>query len=99
MPRGNWYEQEGVDHENRALLAELNDKVPTGKRLGVVAVEDELEIRFLDAPGEFGKSPACGDSPPPEVSRYHAAGKAVLSPIFQTRFGKLVSALLLLQGR
>ncbi len=75
VPRKRWFEQEGVDYENRALLAERYGKVPAGKRLDVVAVEDELEIRLLDAPGNLSRAELVEVPVPERVARYHPAAR------------------------
>jgi hypothetical protein len=75
VPRRRWQDPDGIDYENRALLAERYGKVPTGKRLEVVPLEDELEIRLLDAPGEPGRAELVDIEIPKKVPRYHEAAR------------------------
>lgn len=74
VPR-RWYGNEGVDYENRALLAERHRKVPVGKRLAVTAISnEELEIELLDAPG-LGEAELVEVPVPERVTRYHPAAR------------------------
>ncbi len=51
VPRRSFRDQEGVDYENRARLAERHGKVHDGKRLRVTTVSpEELQIDFIDPP-------------------------------------------------
>jgi hypothetical protein len=65
--------REGVDYEQRARLAQLHRKVPTGKRLTTRYVKSELEIRLEDAiPGtDVDLLPV----PVPQHGRPHPAAK------------------------
>jgi hypothetical protein len=74
-PRRQWGDADGVDYENRALLAERYGKVPAGKRLEVVSVDDELEVRLLDAPGGASKAELVEVTVPEKVTRYHSAAR------------------------
>ena len=75
VPRRNWGDVDGVDYENRALLAERYGKVPAGKRLEVASVDDELEIKLLDAPGNLGRAELVEISVPEKVARYHSTAR------------------------
>jgi hypothetical protein len=75
VPRRRWQDPDGIDYENRALLAERYGKVPAGKRLEVVPLEDELEIRLLDAPGDPGRADLVEIEVPKSVTRYHEAAR------------------------
>jgi len=75
VPRRRWQDPDGIDYENRALLAERYGKVPAGKRLEVVPIKDELEIRLLDAPGDPGRVELVEIQIPKTVARYHEAAR------------------------
>lgn len=65
-----------VDYWNRAALAERYGKVPDGKRLEVVAVGEELEIRLLDASEKVSRAELVEVTVPEKVTRYHPAAKS-----------------------
>jgi hypothetical protein len=76
VPRRNWYAEDGIDYERRALLAERHRKVPPGKRFQITRVDDELEITLVDAP--FGSTAPKELTPvpvPQKVGRYHEAAR------------------------
>jgi hypothetical protein len=75
VPRRRWQEPGGIDYENRALLAERYGRVPAGKRLEVVPLKEELEIRLPDAPGDPGRAELVDIEIPEKVSRYHEAAR------------------------
>ena len=81
VPRPRWhYGDNGPDYENRAHLATRFGKVPDGKRLAVITMRDELEIRLIDAPGRrYGGADATTFVVPSKVSRYHPAARAFRS--------------------
>jgi hypothetical protein len=64
-----------VDYWNRAALAERYGKVPDEKRLEVVEVDKELEIRLVDSPGKIGRVELDEVIVPEKVTRYHLAAK------------------------
>lgn len=76
VARRRWQEPDGIDYENRALLAERYGKVPAGKRLEVVPIKDELEIRLLDALGDPGRAELVEIEVPKTVARYHEAARS-----------------------
>jgi hypothetical protein len=78
VQRPRWtYDWDGVDYENRAHLAMRFGKVPDGKRLAVINLRDELELRLVDAPGRRYVRGELTPVPVPEkVGRYHAAARA-----------------------
>jgi hypothetical protein len=65
-----------VDYWNRAALAERYGKVPDGKRLEVVDVDEELEIRLVDTPGKIGRAELVKLTVPEKVARYHPVAKS-----------------------
>jgi hypothetical protein len=76
VPRRGWYSRDGVDYGNRVRLATRHGKVPDGKRLTVAAVELELEIRLVDAPGRsYKRAELVQVSVPERVARYHSAAR------------------------
>lgn len=76
VKRRRWYGEDGVDWENRALLAERYGKVPAGKRLEVSAVSDaELEVRLLEDPSNPGRADLVEVQVPEKVGRYHPAAR------------------------
>lgn len=76
VPR-RWYGDPAyIDYENRAALAERYGKVPDGKRLEVVGIEDELEVRLVDTPGKSGRAELVEVRVPEKVSRYHPVAKS-----------------------
>lgn len=75
VPRKRWGEADGVDYENRALMAERYGKVPDGMRLEVSVVDDELELRLVDVPGAISKVELVPIEVPQEVSRYHPVAR------------------------
>jgi hypothetical protein len=76
VPRRGWYSADGVNYEHRARLAARHGKVPEGKRLTVTAIERELEIALVDAPGRSYGRPELAPVPVPErIGRYHAAAR------------------------
>lgn len=76
VPRRWRQGSDGIDYENRALLAERYGKVPAGKRLEVVPLKDELEIRLSDAPGNLGRAELVEIEIPEKISRYHEAARS-----------------------
>lgn len=76
VPRRRWQDPDGVDYENRALLAERYGKVPAGKRLEVVPLKEDLEIRLLDAPGDPGRAELVDIEIPQKVGRYHEVARS-----------------------
>lgn len=76
IPRRRWYGEDGVDWENRAVLAERYGKVPAGKRLEVVVASDaELEVRLLEDPGNPGRAELVEIEIPEKVGRYHSTAR------------------------
>ena len=76
VPRRNWYAEDGVDYDRRAILAERHRKVPPGKRFQITRLDRELEITLVDAP--FGATAPKELTPvpvPQKVSRYHEAAR------------------------
>jgi len=65
-----------VDYWNRAALAERYGKVPDGKSLEVVVVDEELEIRLLDTPEKVGRAELVEVTVPEKVARYHPVAKS-----------------------
>lgn len=76
VPRRWRQGSDGIDYENRALLAERYGKVPAGKQLEVVPLKDELEIRLSDAPGNLGRAEIVEIKVPEKISRYHEAARS-----------------------
>jgi hypothetical protein len=77
VPRPRWtYDWDGVDYENRARLATRFGKVPDGKRLALITLRDELELRLVDAPGRrYGRGELAPVTVPEKVGRYHPAAR------------------------
>lgn len=76
VPRRGWYGADGVNYENRASLASRHGKVPNGKQLIVTAVERELEIALVDAPGRSYRRAELAPVPVPErIGRYHPTAR------------------------
>ena len=77
--RKHWYDQDGIDYEHRARLAERHGKVPPGKWLTATAVNnDELELRLVDAPKEETDAARrlIPVEVPARVSRFHPLARA-----------------------
>lgn len=74
VPQKRWGSPDGVDHEQRARIAQLHGKVPAGKRLTTHYAGAELEIRLEEAiPGtevELHPVPV-----PARVSRLHSVAQ------------------------
>jgi hypothetical protein len=75
VPRKSWHDREGIDYSNRARLAERHRKVPAGKRLVVSAIDDELEIRLVDAPEREAAAELVPVVVPERIARYHAVAR------------------------
>ncbi len=76
VPRRGWYSADGVDFEKRARLATRQGKVPDGKQLIVTAVERELEIQLVDAPGRsYRRAELSPIKVPDRVGRLHPAAR------------------------
>ncbi|HEX3511961.1 MAG TPA: hypothetical protein VHT27_12770 [Solirubrobacteraceae bacterium] len=76
VPRRGWYSRDGVDYENRARMAARHGKVPNGKRLTVTAINRELEIRLVDAPGRrYDRAELAPVVVPERVGRYHPSAR------------------------
>jgi hypothetical protein len=75
VPRKQWSDREAVDYESRARLAERFRKVPPGKRLAVSVIDDEHEIRLVDAPELAAAAELVPVAVPEEVNRYHSAAR------------------------
>lgn len=76
VPRRGWYGRDEVDYGHRARLAIRYGKVPDGKRLTVTAVDRELEIGLVDAPGRSYRRAELSAVPVPErVARRHPAAR------------------------
>jgi hypothetical protein len=65
-----------VDYWNRAALAERYGKVPDGKSLEVIVVDEELEIRLRDTPEKVGRAELVEVTLPERVARYHPVAKS-----------------------
>lgn len=77
VPQLHGGDPERIDYERRARLAEVHDKVPAGKRLGVSVVSpEELEIELVDAPGRAPHREPEQIVVPERVGRYHSAARA-----------------------
>lgn len=76
VPRRGWYSSDGINYENRARMAARHGKVPNGKRLTVRAIDRELEIRLVDAPGRsYDRAELAPVVAPRRVRRYHPAAR------------------------
>jgi hypothetical protein len=77
VPRRGWPQRDGIDYEKRARLAERLGKLPSGKRLAMAVVEDELELRLVDYPGAIPARSELAPVPvPAKVGRFHPAARA-----------------------
>jgi hypothetical protein len=65
-----------VDYWNRAVLAERYGKVPDGKRLEVADINEELEIRLVDAPEKIRRAELVEITVPEKITRYHPVAKS-----------------------
>lgn len=76
VPRRGWYSADGIDYENRARVAARHGKVPNGKLLTVTAIDRELEIRLVDAPGRsYDRGELAPVVVPERVRRYHPTAR------------------------
>ncbi|MGZ4358014.1 MAG: hypothetical protein ACXVRU_14520 [Gaiellaceae bacterium] len=77
FPRKRWYDQESVDYERRARLAEQYGKIPDGKQLLVTAIsDDELEIELVEAPERLGgRAELVPVRVPERIGRYHPVAR------------------------
>lgn len=76
VPRRNWYADDGVDYERRALLAERHRKLPPGKRFQITRLDRKLEITLVDTPfGAIAPKELTPVPVPVKVARHHAAAR------------------------
>jgi hypothetical protein len=75
VPRKSWHDREGVDYENRVRLAERYRKVPAGMRLVASPIDDELEIRLVNAPERRAFTELEPVMVPEKVARYHPSAR------------------------